>query len=336
MSLLIRKFTQSDTLAWEAFVSSANNGTIFHERKFLGYHPKGRFRDHSLILEEKGLIKALFPAVDVQDQETRSLISHQGSSYGGIIVKGDLSFRDSYNYVEAILDHARKEGFDRIQMTLPPVIYQKRVSNYLDFSLIKHGFTYKKRDVSSILALEDSPETNLKQFKSSHRTAVRKAVKQGVKIYESDDWSAFYELLRKNLKIRHNVQPTHTLDELLKIKKLYPQQIRLFGAFSEEKMVAGVVNFSVNSDVVLAFYISHNEAFQHLRAVNLLFYEIIKWCHKKEFKYLDFGIFTVNMEPNFGLGRFKENFGAGGVFRDTFELDLASQTHNLTKKHQNS
>ncbi len=40
------------------------------------------------------------------------------------------------------------------------------------------------------------------------------------------------------------------------------------------------------------------------------------------FKYLDFGIFTVNMEPNWGLGRFKENFGARGIFRDTFYKNI--------------
>ena len=151
---------------------------------------------------------------------------------------------------------------------------------------------------------------------------MRKAVKQGVTIRESEDWSGFYDILKENLNIRHNVQPTHTLDELLKLKDLYPEQIRLFGAYHEDMLVAGVVNFSVNKDVVLAFYISHDEKYQNLRSVNLLFYEIITWCHKNQFRYLDFGIFTVNMEPNFGLGRFKENFGASGVFRDTFELNF--------------
>jgi len=37
---------------------------------------------------------------------------------------------------------------------------------------------------------------------------------------------------------------------------------------------------------------------------------------------LDFGIFTVNEDPNMGLARFKENFGASGIFRDTLELHL--------------
>ena len=322
MSLTIRRFTLADTQDWENFVANANNGTLFHERKFLGYHPQGRFSDHSLILEKKGRLKALFPAVAIQQEGQAVLVSHQGSSYGGLVVNQDLSFRESYDFIELLLNYAREAGFRKIQMTLPPAIYQRRVSNYLDFSLIKHGFIYKKRDVSSMLTIEDSPERNLQLFRSTHRTAVRKALKQGVTVTGSEDWSAFYAMLQENLKIRHNVQPTHTLDELLQLKKLYPERIQLQAAFWEGQMIAGVVNFSVNRDVVLAFYISHKEAFQHLRAVNLLFYEIIKWCHKTGYRYLDFGIFTVNMEPNFGLGRFKENFGASGVFRDTFIRDL--------------
>jgi hypothetical protein len=39
-------------------------------------------------------------------------------------------------------------------------------------------------------------------------------------------------------------------------------------------------------------------------------------------KIYDFGTFTVDEEPNMGLGRFKENFGASGIFRDTVELSL--------------
>ena len=322
MTISARIFTPPDTPAWESFVVTANNGTMFHERKFLGYHPSGRFRDHSLILEKGGKLKAIFPAAEIQTDAGKSLVSHQGSSYGGIIVQQNLSFRESYDFVEAICEHSKQAGFNRIQMTLPPSIYQHTVSNYLDFALIKHGFSYKKRDVSSMLTIESSPEKNLERFAASHRTAVRKAVKEGVSIRESGDWADFYALLKENLKIRHNVQPTHTLEELLQLKEMYPDRIRLFGAYWEEKLIAGVVNFSVNNDVVLAFYISHIEDYQHLRAVNLLFYEIITWCHQNAFKYLDFGIFTVNMEPNFGLGRFKENFGASGVFRDTFELNF--------------
>ncbi|MBU2585582.1 MAG: GNAT family N-acetyltransferase, partial [Bacteroidetes bacterium] len=126
----------------------------------------------------------------------------------------------------------------------------------------------------------------------------------------------------ENLKMRHNVNPTHTLEELKKIKKIFPTRVRLFGAFVNSKLIAGVCNFSANKKVVLAFYISHDESAQEYRPVNLLFYEIMRRYKSEGFNYLDFGIFTVNMEPNWGLGRFKENFGARGIFRDSFHLDL--------------
>ena len=63
-----------------------------------------------------------------------------------------------------------------------------------------------------------------------------------------------------------------------------------------------------------------DEKFAEYRAVNLLFYKIFNWAIDKNYKIYDFGTFTVNEEPNMGLGRFKENFGASGIFRDTIEL----------------
>ena len=50
---------------------------------------------------------------------------------------------------------------------------------------------------------------------------------------------------------------------------------------------------------------------------NRLFRDVIEDSIRRGFRYLDFGIFTVNMEPNFGLARFKESFGSSGLFRDT-------------------
>ena len=107
------------------------------------------------------------------------------------------------------------------------------------------------------------------------------------------------------------------------LKKLFPQKIQLIGAYLKNKMIAGVINFYCNDKVVLVFYISHNPDFQEYRAVNLLFYNTIKDSIKKKLHYLDFGLFTVNMDPNWGLGRFKESFGARGILRDTFYLDLS-------------
>src|SRR5690606_22097415 len=162
----------------------------------------------------------------------------------------------------------------------------------------------------------------LSTYRSEARTAVKKAIRQNVIVKETDRFAEYYEILKKNLKLRHNVNPTHSLDELLNLKHLFPDKIRLWGAFIEDTLIAGVCNFNVNDQVVLAFYISHREDYQEYRAVNLLFYEIMKKYQSEGFRFLDFGIFTVNMDPNWGLARFKENFGARGIFRDTFFKEL--------------
>ena len=46
---------------------------------------------------------------------------------------------------------------------------------------------------------------------------------------------------------------------------------------------------------------------------------------QKQLQIVDFGIFTVNEHPNMGLARFKENFGASGVFRDTLAINLLNK-----------
>ncbi len=319
--ITVKRFNNNSS-AWDNFVSSANNGTLFHTRRFLNYHHEGRFNDHSLEFYKKGKLVGVFPAALIESGDQRQLVSHPGASVGSFVVPEDLAFADALEMVEQLVDYSKRENLDGIKLTQTPTIYSKRLSHYIDFALQKNGFLYAKREISSILFLEKSIDENLSKFKSTHRTAVRKAEKSGVVVKETDDFASFYEILKKNLSIRHNVKPTHSLDELLHLKELFPDKINLFGAYIEEKMVAGVINFIATENVVLAFYISHNEDFQEVRPINLLFYKIFEWAIQKKYNVFDFGIFTVNEEPNMGLARFKENFGASGQFRDTMEIQF--------------
>jgi hypothetical protein len=319
--ITVKRFNNNSS-AWDNFVSSANNGTLFHTRRFLNYHHEGRFNDHSLEFYKKGKLVGVFPAALIESGDQRQLVSHPGASVGSFVVPEDLAFADALEMVEQLVDYSKRENLDGIKLTQTPTIYSKRLSHYIDFALQKNGFLYSKREISSILFLEKSIDENLSKFKSTHRTAVRKAEKSGVVVKETDDFASFYEILKKNLSIRHDVKPTHSLDELLHLKELFPDKINLFGAYIEEKMVAGVINFIATENVVLAFYISHNEDFQEVRPINLLFYKIFEWAIQKKYNVFDFGIFTVNEEPNMGLARFKENFGASGQFRDTMEIQF--------------
>lgn len=320
----ILKFKESGVTdeQWDEFVDESDNGTMFHKRRFISYHPADRFTDASLVVKKNDKIFSVFPAVLLEREGKKILSSHGGASYGSFAYRSDLNFREAFDLVEAMIAHGKELGCSRIQLTPPPMIYQNKYSNYIDFALVKNDFKYVKRDVSSVVQLDTPKDELLNTYRSEARTSVKKAIKSGVEIVECDKYAEYYEILKKNLKMRHGVNPTHTLDELLKVKSLFPSKVRLWGAFVKDKLIAGVCNFSANKEVVLAFYISHDEEFQEYRAVNLLFYEIMKRYQSEGFRFLDFGIFTVNMDPNWGLARFKENFGARGIFRDTFYKDL--------------
>ncbi len=317
----IRKFTADDEELWDDFNRQANNGHLFAERRFLSYHPEGRFQDNSLLFFEDERLQMILPAVVYEEDGVKILHSHRGASYGGLIQNVDMSIDRAFHAVDALKKYAGQQGIGRIIMTLTPDIYFRRLSNYLEFALFRNGFSYVKREISSVLYLEDTIGENLQKFKSSVLRACRKSEKSGVTVSLSEKYDEFYGILRKNLKIRHNVAPTHTLEELERLAALYPEKIRLYAAFLETQMIAGIVMFDVNPQVTLAFYISHDEEFQEYRAVNLVFRQVIEDSIARGFRYLDFGIFTVNMEPNFGLARFKESFGSSGIFRDTLRWD---------------
>lgn len=322
MSVTIKQYKEIDRDIWEQFVLKSNNGTLFHRQQFFGYHPLRRFKSQHLIFFQQGKLIALFPAVVQEVNGKRTLSSHPGASFGGLILPPHIGINEVNHLIEALCVFGQKKSFQNIQMTLPPMIYLQQPNHYLDFCLIRHGFQYKKREISSIVNLDFSLNRTMTTFKSETRTAVRKAMKSGVVVKTSHDFKTFYDILKTNLQMRHNVSPTHTLDELVKLKDLIATEIRLFGAFHKGRMIAGITIFICNSRVILAFYISHLEDYQSYRPVNLLMYEVIKWAIARGFRYLDLGIFTVNMVPNWGLGRFKESFGAQGIFRDTLYIEL--------------
>ena len=318
----VYQYRPVDESEWDHFVTRSNNGTIFHLRSFLNYHPQGRFNDHSLIIKKKGKLFSIFPAAVKEINSKLYLISHPGATVGSFVIPENLSIAESMELVKCLVAYAEEKGFSGIRITLPPNLYQRRLSNYMDFAFFKYDFQYLKRDITSILFLENTLKATVNKFRPSHKRAVNKAIDSGVHVEQSNDLSSFYSILEKNLKIRHGVNPTHSLKELEHIQKLFPNRFNLFAAFLDGKMIAGVVNFIVNNHAILAFYISHDEAFSKYRAVNLLFYTIFDWAIDNNYNIYDFGTFTVNEEPNMGLGRFKENFGASGIFRDTIELCL--------------
>ena len=91
---------------------------------------------------------------------------------GSFVLRESISISDSLELIKILIDYA-KNKFDGIRLTIPPVFYQNRVSNYIDYALLRNGFKYLKREITSTLFIENDVKANLKKFKPSHARAVK-------------------------------------------------------------------------------------------------------------------------------------------------------------------
>ncbi|MBK1810790.1 GNAT family N-acetyltransferase [Clostridium sp. YIM B02505] len=318
---IVKKYSKELENEWEKFVHSSVNGTFMQERRFLGYHPSDRFLDHSLIFMEDKRIIAVLPAAVVQQDDKRMLISHPGTSHGGLIIKSSLSTKKCLELVSTLVEYCSMNGFDYIRLKPVPRVYHRELSDQLDFALRFSGFSIEYTELATVLELKKGEEPFAKHVMSD--TTFRnyqKALKSGLSVVEDANIKDFWPILEDNLKHKHNAKPAHTFDEIKLLKTLYPNKIKLFAAYEGVTPAAGVLAFLLNDRVINCFYIAHHDSFQHLRPLNLIFGHMMEWGLRNDFSYLDWGISTEvkGSKVNTGLFHFKEGYGGHGVLRECY------------------
>lgn len=319
--LVVTRYENEFENEWEEFVGSSVNGTFMQERKFLSYHPYDRFSDHSLIFMEDKRIIALLPAAVVQQEDKRILYSHPGASHGGLIIKSSLNAKKCLELVSTLVEYCAMTGFDYIRLKLVPRVYHSGLSDQLDFALRFSGFEIEYTELATALELKKGEEPFAKRVMSA--TAFRnyqKALKSGLSAVEDADINDFWPILEYKLEQNHNAKPAHSFNEIKHLKTLYPDRIKLFAAYEGVTPAAGVLAFLLNERVINCFYIAHDDRYQHMRPLNLVFGYMMEWGRKNSFSYLDWGISTEGKgsSVNTGLFRFKEGYGGHGVLRECY------------------
>src|SRR5215471_12773101 len=75
---------------WERFLAQSANGTLFHDLRFLRYHPEHRFCFHHLIFKQRGKTNALLTGGLAETAEGLMFCSPLGASIGGFAVDTSL------------------------------------------------------------------------------------------------------------------------------------------------------------------------------------------------------------------------------------------------------
>ena len=316
------EYTEEWKSAWDKFVDESNNGTMFHKQLFLDYHTPGKFSFNHLIVLEKGNIVALLPGAVVAGNIFESPI---GASYGSIVIK-DIKFDKTLEIVETLIEYGKKKGFSEFLLTAAPQIYETVQNQNLDFAMLWKGFNFDLHYISSAIKLDPNRDI-ISRFSPTIRRNVRKSLNnQDVRVEINERYDEFYPILLDN-KSRHDVKPTHSYEDLLKLKSLMPDELKLFMVYYRDKPIAGSLMFFPNKNVALCFYNMLLYDYQHLKPIQRVMYEVVKYSTENGYGYVDIGVSQDTkaanpMTPSMSLINFKEKFDAKTVMRNTLRLRL--------------
>ena len=310
----IRRYTAERADEWNAFVAASKNGTFLFDRRYMDYHGD-RFEDCSLMVYFKSRLYALLPANRLDD----TLYSHQGLTYGGLVMSDSSTTALVRELFREMNDWLREAGVRKVVYKHVPWIYASLPAEEDLFALANVcRASLSSRDVGSVVMLN----RRLK-FSTLRSRCVKKALKAGVEIRESQDCSEFWPLLEANLKAKYDARPVHSLGEIALLRSRFPRQIRLLVACREGRVIGGTLLY-ICARTVKTQYISANEEGRRVGALDLLFTTLMDQCSENGAEYFDFGTSNLpdNNDLNDSLIFQKEGFGGRAVCYDIYEYSL--------------
>jgi hypothetical protein len=302
LNIAVKAYTELLLQDWNQVIRQSTNGTLMHSRSYMEYH-NDRFVDASLVVYLNGSPVAVFPAHQVEDE----VYSHQGLTYGGLVIHQDLKTEHILAVLRELLKHYYHLRVTRVYIKAVPSFYGASSLEWMSYGMFLLGAEVYRTDLSFAVPLPVSTA----QFTKGRKWALNKAFKTGLRIEEVNDFRPFWkEILVPNLWERHGVKPVHTVEEMQWLAENNAPFIRQFDVLEEGRVVAGMTVFETQT-TAHAQYISASPRGKELAALDLLIDHLVRkvFSHKA---YFDFG--TVNEDEgrrvNKGLMDWKESFGA--------------------------
>ena len=309
----IKRYEAQDFDDWNAFVSKAKNATFLFQRDFMEYH-SDRFYDYSLIVLHKEKWIAVLPANKVGN----AVFSHQGLTYGGLVYKEQSKLTTIITAFRAVLLFLNENAIRKLHLKAIPSIYHNKPAEEIQYALFLAEAQLVRRDSLSVLDM--SQKIN---FSKIRKRGVQKGISNGLLIKEENDFKSFWdEILIPNLEKKHDAKPVHSLEEIIRLKTLFPENIRQFNVYYQDRIVAGTTIFE-SDNVAHCQYISKNE--DNLGSLDFLYHYFITEVFAVK-RFFDFGISNESQgkKLNEGLTNWKESFGASTVVHDFYEVETAN------------
>ena len=255
----------------------------------------------------------MLPACELADGV---LSSHDGLTFGGLVIGPDARLQTVIDAISAIRDHARRSGRTSLIYRQAPSFLGDPIAGEDAYALQRAGAVVTAVEPNFVIDLERAP-----QLQERRARAARKAIRLGVETRASSDLAAFWhDVLEPVLAARHAARPTHSLAEIELLAARFPGQITLEAAYLDGRLVAGTVVYGYRQ-VLHCQYIAAAAEGRSCGALDLLFERLIERS-AGVVRFLSLGIATEERGSllNTGLAEWKEGFGARALPHFTYEL----------------
>lgn len=294
---------------WDRFVMNDSiNGTFLQTRKFLNYHPEGRFKDASFLVEKSGIVVAVVPGCNVDGK----FVSHQGSTFGGPVISKDFYSGNRILEIIKMIDNHIAQNFKSVKLKPTSQIFATLPTDMLDYALEHTGYS-RHTELSCYTPLSkdvDPLENCMGQCRRNFRQTEKLNLTYG-EIPDSE-MEIFYDFLVLS-KARHNTTPVHSLAELRDIKRRFPKEVLFRGIWQNGEYLSGMMIFIFKQAKVFHFqYLAPDDSKRETNATTALLVNAMREAAQAGYEKFSWGISTEDGGAylNENLYRFKESFGA--------------------------
>lgn len=305
----IQPYTREQESRWDRFVmEDSMNGTFLQTRKFLNYHPEGRFTDASFFVEKSGIVVAVVPGCSVDG----SFVSHLGSTFGGPVISKDFYSGNKILEIVKDIDDYIVRNFKSVKLKPTSPIFATVPTDLLDYSLEHSGFS-RHTELSCYTPIAKGVDP-LENCKRECRHNFRQSEKLNLTYGEIPDceMEKFYDFLVKS-KARYNTKPVHSLAELQDLKQRFSEEILFRGVWQDGIYLSGMMIFYFRQAKVFHFqYLAPDDSKRETNATTSLFVNAMREAAQVGCEKFSWGISTEDAGAylNENLYRFKESFGA--------------------------
>jgi serine/alanine adding enzyme len=307
---------------WLNFYRSNEFSTPFQSPAYFDFvNSVTDFSAEVFAVEEQNEIKALCVVVIQKELGLKSYFSRRGVIYGGPLIK-----HNSPEALQKLLTEVNKELKNR-------VIYVE-TRNLYDYSVYKevfksYGWNYQP-ELNYHLDCS-SEETAWKNFNTSRRRQIRKALKNGVVIAEASG----VEEVRKYHKILDDLFTTKVKKPLAPFewfKKMYENDLAKFLLVKyDSKIVGGIVapvleNKTIYELNVCGLDYEYKDAYPSVMAT----FAAIEYGYKNGLKRFDF-MGAGSPDDDYGVREFKSKFGGTEVEHGRFLRVYNPMLYNIGK-----